>query len=309
MTTGWVFDCKRFAIHDGQGLRSTLFLKGCPLRCPWCHNPEGVTTGQRLMHVASRCIACGTCLDVCPESALSGEGVERGIRIDGKRCTRCGRCVEACPTGALVFDARELSSDQAVIELLRDRTFFDVSSGGITLTGGEPLLQPEFALEVLAGCRREGVSTAVETCLAAPRDHVEAMARLADEIFVDLKLADERRHEELLGWPLEPVRRNLERLVALGARLTVRVPLVPGFTATEPNLRGIGQLVAGLDRQPPVELLNFNPYAEAKYRRLGRAWPFSPGSRRYSPQEMAQLRQVVERAGVESVLDEQNEPG
>jgi pyruvate formate lyase activating enzyme len=209
----------------------------------------------------------------------------------------------------MAFDARELTSEQAIAELLRDQTFFEVSSGGVTLSGGEPLLQPEFAVEVLDGCRRKGAGTAIETCLAAPLQHVQAMARVTDEVFVDLKLADERQHREVLGWSLEPILRNLQYLVGARANVVVRIPLIPGFTATESNLQGIGRIVAGLETQPPVELLNFNPFAEAKYRRMGRAWAFAEGSRRYSLQELAVFRQVLKRAGVERVLDEQEEPG
>ncbi len=309
MTTGWVFDCKRFSIHDGQGLRSTLFLKGCPLRCPWCHNPEGMVSGQRLFHTAARCIGCGTCLHVCAESALSVADSVRDVRVDETRCTKCGRCVEACPTGAMAFDAREMSSEEAVSELLRDQTFFDVSRGGVTLSGGEPLLQPEFAVEVLAGCRKKGAGTAIETCLAARLSHVEAMARVTDEVFVDVKVADERRHRELLGWSLVPILRNLQYLIRVRANLVVRIPLIPELTATESNLQGIGRIVAGLQPQPPVELLNFNPFAEAKYRRLGQRWAFPSDSRRYSPPELAAFRQVLQNAGVKRVLDEQEEPG
>jgi pyruvate formate lyase activating enzyme len=309
MTTGWVFDCKRFSIHDGKGLRSTLFLKGCPLRCPWCHNPEGMVPGQRLFHNAARCIGCGTCLRACPESALSVTDSDRDVRIEETRCTSCGRCIEACPTGAMAFDARELTSEQAVAELLRDQTFFEVSSGGVTLSGGEPLLQPEFAIEVLDGCRRRGAGTAIETCLAAPLHHVEAMALVTDEVFVDIKLADERQHREVLGWSLEPILRNLQYLVRVRANVVVRIPLIPDFTATESNLKGIGRIVAGLEPQPPMELLNFNPFAEAKYRRLGRTWAFPEGSRRYSPQELAAFRQALQSAGVKRVFDEQEQPG
>ena len=309
MTTGWVFDCKRFSIHDGRGLRSTLFLKGCPLRCPWCHNPEGMVPGQKLLHSGARCIGCGTCLRACPESALSAGSSDRDILIDPGRCTRCGRCTDACPTGALAFDAREMTSGQAIEELLRDQTFFDVSSGGVTLSGGEPLLQPEFAVEVLDGCRRKGAGTAIETSLAAPLRHVEAMARVTDEVFVDIKLADARRHREVLGWQLEPILQNLRHLIQARATVVVRIPLIPGFTATESNLQGIGQIVAGLEPQPPVELLNFNPFAEAKYRRLGRTWAFPEGSRRYSVQELEGFSQVLRSAGVERVLDEHGEPG
>jgi glycyl-radical enzyme activating protein len=309
MTTGWVFDCKRFSLHDGQGLRSTLFLKGCPLQCPWCHNPEGMVPGQRLFHGAARCIGCGTCLRACPESALSVADSDHDVRVDSVRCTKCGRCIDACPTGAMAFDAREMSSEQAIDELLRDQTFFEVSSGGVTVSGGEPLLQPEFTIEVLDGCRRMGVGTAIETCLAAPLRHVEAMARVTDEVFVDIKLADERQHREVLGWSLESILQNLQYLIRVRANVVVRIPLIPGLTATESNLRGIGRIVAGLEQQPPVEMLNFNPFAEAKYRRLGRKWAFPEDSRRYSLQELAAFRQVLQSAGVKRVLDEHEELG
>lgn len=309
MTTGWVFDCKRFSLHDGQGLRSTLFLKGCPLRCPWCHNPEGMVPGQRLIHTAARCIGCGTCLRACPESALSAADSARDVRIDGTRCTKCVRCIDECPTGAMAFDAREISSEQAIDELFRDLTFFEVSSGGVTLSGGEPLLQPEFTIEVLDGCRRRGVGTAIETCLAVPLRHVEAMARVTDEVFVDIKLADERQHRELLGWSLEPILRNLQYLIRARANVIVRVPLIPGFTATESNLGGIGRIIAGLEPQPPVELLNFNPFAEAKYRRLGRTWAFPKGSQRYSMHELSAFRQALKSEGVRRIFGENEELG
>jgi pyruvate formate lyase activating enzyme len=209
----------------------------------------------------------------------------------------------------MAFDAREMSSEQAIAELLRDQTFFEVSSGGVTVSGGEPLLQPEFTIEVLEGCRRRGVGTAIETCLAARLQHVEAMARVTDEVFVDIKLSEERQHREVLGWSLESILQNLQYLVRARANVVVRIPLIPGFTATESNLQGIGRIVVGLEQQPPVELLNFNPFAEAKYRRLGRTWAFPEGSRRYSPLELAAFRQVLQSAGVKRVLDEQAEPG
>ena len=166
--TGVIFDCKRFAVHDGEGLRTTLFLKGCPLRCPWCQNPEGLRREVQLWHRQSQCLQCGCCAQACKKGSIS---MQPCPVIDRTRCDACGACVTACPAAAMELCGKEISAEQAAALLLRDRVFFG-SQGGVTLSGGEALAQPEFACEVLALCKKAGVDTAIETSLYAPEETV-----------------------------------------------------------------------------------------------------------------------------------------
>lgn len=302
MTIGVIFDIKRFALHDGRGLRSTLFLKGCPLSCPWCQNPEGIESTIQLRHFPSRCISCGECISSCPEDALSFGLGDRDIKIDRSLCLKCGTCIRQCPTNALQFDGRTISARDAVEELLRDRTFFEVSEGGVTLSGGEPLSQPEFAREVLALCKAEGVETAIETTLACTKHVLDGVMPLTDEFLVDLKLADETRHRATVGVENNRIHTNLRYLMERGARVTVRVPMIPEYTVDEENLRGIAAIVASLDPQPPVELINFNPLARDKYALLERTWPLGPSIQRYRHDAMNCFGEIVRGEGVRTVI-------
>ncbi len=197
---GLVFDIKKFAIHDGPGIRSTLFLKGCPLKCVWCHNPEGLENRKHLWYFENKCIKCGSCISVCPNNALSkGENGEPFIRIDNTHCDNSSFCVEACPTRALTFDSYELEVDEAVEKLLQDRVFYQQSGGGITISGGDPLFQGEFSRAVLQRCRDNGVHTAIETCMYAKEELFRSFFDLVDLFIVDLKIFNEADHIKYTG--------------------------------------------------------------------------------------------------------------
>jgi len=295
---GVIFDLKRFAVHDGRGIRSTLFLKGCPLRCPWCQNPEGLSRELRLWHQPATCIRCGTCTAACPEKALS---LTERVRIDREKCTLCGVCAERCPTGALSLDGREISAEQAAELLLRDLPFFG-NGGGITLSGGEATAQPEFALEVLRLCRERGAGTAMETCLFAPWETISRFLPYVDYFLTDLKLFDPEEHLRATGVPNAPILANFRALSEAGADILARTPLIPGFTDTEENIRSIARFVVSVNREIPCELLNYNPLCRSKYAALDEEYPVSGGP--LSEERMEAFRAILREEGVRHIVKE-----
>jgi len=294
-----VFDIQRFSVHDGPGIRTTLFLKGCPLRCLWCQNPEGLEGAIRLWHFQNLCERCGTCVDACPQRALAL--TEQGMHIDRSRCDLCGKCIDACPRNALSFDGRDLEVDEAVAQLAADKVFFDRSGGGVTFSGGDPLLQADFVSAVARGLKARGIHTAIETSLFAPWASVEALMPVIDLFIVDLKVADPVRHAELTGQEsgliLENARR-LARALAGTGRLLFRVPLIPRLTAQPANLSALAALAASIDPAVPIELMNYNPLAAAKYRRMGKEHALANETSSFTERELAAYRAVFAECGL-----------
>ena len=235
-TTGVIFDIKRFAIHDGDGIRTTVFIKGCPLRCPWCHNPEGRKKAIELMWFSTLCVRCGSCVESCGRHALTLE--DNRIRIDRNACTLNADCVNVCPTNALRLDGREITAEEVYSEAIKDKLFY-TSNGGITLSGGEPLAQPEFCRAILKICRQNGLNTAVETCLYADEVDVLALVPLVDQFFTDIKILDDKRHKTAVGVSNKKILSNFKALSKAGANICVRIPLIPGFTDDDQNIRDI----------------------------------------------------------------------
>ena len=240
---GTVFDIQRFSLHDGPGVRTTVFLKGCPLACAWCHNPEGISPRPEVLVTEARCLRCGACAAACPETDAAGE---TAAPLHPERCARCGACVAACPGGARRLAGRETTAAAVVAELERDRVFHEESGGGATFSGGEPLLQFDFLVELLAGCRAAGIHTALDTCGHAPREHVLAAGRLADLVLYDLKCVDGARHRAATGADNADLLANLRALAAAGTALWLRVPLVAGFNDDDGDARATAALAAEL---------------------------------------------------------------
>jgi pyruvate formate lyase activating enzyme len=263
--TGFISHVMRFALHDGPGIRTTVFLKGCPLACWWCHNPETQESRPTLMYSAERCRRCLACVDACPAGALAWVD---GAPVVGPECSLCGDCADACVSEARVLVGRRCSAGEVLDEVERDVPFFDESGGGITISGGEPLSQPRFLGALLAGARERGMHTVLQTCGHAPQDVAVRLCSLADLVLYDLKLMDAAAHERYTGVSNEQILSNLGALAESGVPLVVRIPVIPGINDTEQEQR---LLRAFVERHAvrAVELLPYHAAGTAKYRRIG----------------------------------------
>ncbi len=298
--TARVLEIQRMSTEDGPGIRSTLFFKGCSLRCGWCHNPESIPLEPQLIWREVACIGCRSCVEACPEQARA-LGVD-GAAVDPDACTVCGTCARECPGAAIAVLGEDRTVDDVVVELLKDRAYFEESGGGVTLSGGEPVLWAGFAGEVLDRVRAVGVHAALDTCGAcSPRKLVD-LAQRADLVLFDLKQADSERHRELTGQLNERILDNLRLLVEAGVPLWIRTPLIPDATATGENLRSLGALIADLgDAVLRWELCAFNNLCRDKYRRLGRPWPWADVPL-LTADELAGFERVAKTSGVDPEL-------
>lgn len=267
MQTGIVFNIQRYSIQDGPGIRTTVFLKGCPLRCGWCHNPEGQSPAPQLMLVETRCIGCGECAVVCP--LCEGIAERKPALVLADRCKVCGRCVEACPTGARRIVGRRMSTSEVMSELLKDEVFYAESGGGVTFSGGEPLAQPAFLGDLLRACRASGLHTAIDTCGFGSAETVVALGQLADLLLFDIKLMDDALHRRYTGVSNEQILANLRALDAVHRNIWLRVPLIPGITDAPENLEATAKLAGSLRNVRRITVLPYHKTGVQKFRRLG----------------------------------------
>lgn len=267
---GRIFKIKRFSVHDGQGIRTSVFLKGCPLNCLWCHSPEGIGSENTLWHDNSLCIACGDCVKVCRNKALElVVDPDSHINIDRKLCSLNGDCVNKCPTGALQFTGSIMTIQEIMDEIVKDLLYYRISGGGATLTGGEPLFQPDFSMRILEECRRNEIHTAMETSLFCEKDILSSVSEFIDLFLVDIKIFDQSQHIRYTGKPNELIKQNFRYLAESGKQVIVRVPMVEGITDTEENKNAIISFVHNIDSRIPIEFIPYNPLAENNYKRLG----------------------------------------
>ncbi len=267
MTTALIFNIQQFSTEDGPGIRTTVFIKGCPLRCAWCHNPEGLSPQRDLVWHDTRCIAARECLRVCPENALTL--TPSGMVIDRARCTVCGKCAEACPASAMEVIGKEWNSEELVGELLKDKVFYETSGGGITFSGGEPMMQADFLCEILPRCKDAGLHVALDTCGAVSPERYRRVIDWVDLVLFDLKIMDAERHRAATGVGNELILNNARLLATRGVPMWIRTPIIPGYTDDRTNIAAIARFVR--DALPTVErwdLLAYTNLGKPKYHRL-----------------------------------------
>ncbi len=265
-----IFAIKRYALHDGPNIRITIFFKGCPLACLWCHNPEGIDFVSKVLFLADKCVDCGECVGHCPEKALhpTAEGVLR----DDDRCTSCATCVDVCPALAHEATGRSMSIAEIVTEIKKELPFFDQSGGGVTCSGGEPLSQPESLLALLQACGQLGIHRAVDTSGFARLETLLEVARYSELFLYDIKHMDSIIHERFTGVANDLILSNLKALGDNGHASRVRIPLIMGVNDNEKNIRATGAFVAGCKGVQGIDILPYHPSATAKYRKLGQAY-------------------------------------
>ena len=294
-----ILNYQRMSTEDGPGLRTTLFVKGCPLKCRWCHNPESISVKPQIEWLAVRCIGCGTCVETCPNHVL--RATPEGIIIDRDTCVACAKCVEECPTGAIELKGKRVTVDEAYRELVKDAAYFG-KDGGVTLSGGEITMQSKEAAELLRKLKGNGIGTALDTCGLTARENFDLLLPYVDIFLYDIKLIDPERHKEFTGVDNEVILSNFdylaERIRGTDKRIWVRTPIIPGATDTDDNIRGIAQCIKG--KYERWEMCAFNNLCRDKYDRLYQDW-FYKSTELMTAERMQELVAIATDLGLTEV--------
>lgn len=303
--TGRVFNIQRFSLHDGPGIRSVVFLKGCQMSCIWCANPEGLRQDNDVLWRASSCQHCGACVDAC-QKGIHQWSNKNHVIDPSMSCDGCRLCEEACPSQALKIVGRQMSVDEVHQEVVKDVAYYQLSGGGVTLSGGEVMLQPDFAVQVLQNLRREGIHTAVETAGFAPWSAVDKVSTVADLVLYDLKLADDTLHQRFTGVSNIRILRNLEKLLTLNTPVRLRIPVIPGVNDSSHEINNMLQLIsnltAGKTSFQGIDLLPYHAYGVQKYSLLGRDYPASTIIRKGTESNGATFLQIAKDRGISATL-------
>ena len=293
--TALIENIQGYSIHDGPGIRTVVFLKGCPLRCRWCANPENLADRVQIGFLSNLCQHCGRCAKSCPQGAILPDADRR---IDRARCDECGKCVDACFYGALVRYGREMTVEEVYDKVRRDKMFYDSSGGGVTVSGGEPLTHAEFVAELFRLCRGEGIHTCVETCGCVPQRALETVLPLTDLFYFDLKLMDSGLHRAYTGLDNAQILQNARFLAEQGAELLFRQPLIPGVNSTEENVRATAEFIRSLGRpELGLQLMPYPRMGTSKYAALDQ--PYTLEALEIMPGEQVEaVRALYESCGV-----------
>ena len=260
-----IFNIQKCSIHDGAGLRTLVFFKGCPLRCLWCANPESQSYKAEIMEFPSKCIGCGFCRKECKVGAIKEDG-----RIDRAACTGCFKCVDACYAESRKIAGEEYTVDELFKEIDKDRLFYETRGGGVTFSGGEPLTQPEYLAEIAARCKKSNISVNIESCGYGKYDEFKKALPYIDAMFMDIKQIDSGKHKEMTGFGNELILDNIKKISEFGVPITIRTPVVPGYTDSPDNIEGIAKFICDLPSVSEYELLPYHRLGESKYAALGR---------------------------------------
>lgn len=289
-----IFDIKRFAIHDGEGIRTTIFFKGCPLNCIWCHNPESIYKGKDIWVIQENCINCKKCL-LCPEKAIEIDS-DGYVNIDKPNCTFCNLCIDLCPVNCIARIDRQITIEESIDEIMKDKLFYEASNGGVTLSGGEPFLQKEFVLKLLKTLKEMNITTNIDTSLYCDIETIKEAVKYTENFLVDIKFIDEAKHKKYVGNSNKRILENFNYLAKNVDNIVVRVPLVPGITAVYENISEITKFVVSINADIPIELLNYNNLGNVKYSRLGKeciCCELKP----LTEKELAKMKGIVEKFG------------
>ncbi len=292
MSVGRIYNIERFTLHDGPGIRTTVFFKGCPLRCQWCSNPESQSAEKELSLISENCTRCGRCVDVCPRGALS---LRPGyVVIDRRKCDGCGKCAEVCRTQALELWGRDVSVDELLSRIARDKPFYENSGGGVTFSGGEVFSQTEFLVDVLKACTAERISTAIQTSCYTPTTSLDEVIRHTDLIIADIKHMDDAEHRSLTGVGNELILRNIRHIAETHPALVIQLPLIPGLNDSEENIVEEIRFISSLPRILGVSIVPYHQLGASKYRRFGRNYLLSgiePPDREYLEKKTSIFRE------------------
>lgn len=294
-TTGVIFNTQKFSIHDGAGIRTLIFMKGCPLRCIWCSNPESQKRETELMFVRSKCTGCGKCATLCSQGATDPETLD----IDRSRCVKCGLCASRCYANAKKLTGREVTVREMMELIEKDRIFYTNSGGGVTVGGGEPVMQYEFVETLLSACRASNVHTAIETCGYGEWEKIKGIFDNTDQVFFDLKAMDPQLHRKLTGVDNEKILANAKNIAAAGNKITFRIPLVPGCNDSSENIRRTGEFVSSLSRaggDVSVEILPYHDLGKDKYRWLDMEYELS-GTEKPDTLHVEDCKDILSRLG------------
>lgn len=292
---GIVTNIQRFSLTDGDGIRTTVFFKGCNMNCSWCHNPETIKSNSELMFYESKCIGCGKCFEACPTGAQ--QVVDGKHIIDRNKCVNCGKCAEVCYAEALIMCGTQMSVEDIMKEIRQDKAYYENSNGGVTLSGGEVLCQKEFAIALTDACHKESVSVAVETNLCFSYDYVKELLSKVDLIMCDLKIFDDEAHKVHTGVSNKNIIENIKKVDELGIPVIVRTPLIPGATDSKDNIEKIAAYVKNMKNLFRYELLNFNPLGEGKYKGLDKENKFE-AARPFGEDKLNEMRKLLDKIGV-----------
>ncbi len=294
MVTGTIFNIQKYSIHDGPGIRTTVFLKGCPLNCWWCHNPESQERQLQLVLWRDRCLGCGDCKRACPNNAVA---LQDGIpHIDKGRCLSCGVCAGACPTGAMEVVGKTVTTEYVIKEIEKDLIFYDQSGGGVTFSGGEPLMQPEFLEQLIRDCKSRDIHTAVDTSGYASWDVLSGMCGSIDLILYDIKHMDDQMHIKTTGVSNRVILDNLEKLSKVHNNIVIRVPLVPGINDDHENIVNMARFISSINVRE-VNILPYHNTGMDKYGRLGKEYRL-PHTKEPAAQSLDSIKETLMSAGL-----------
>lgn len=297
MNTANIFNIQKFSVHDGPGIRTTVFFKGCPLKCLWCHNPESQNINTQILYDMDKCVLCGTCEKICPKKAIK---IENNILTTDESCDCCGQCVIYCIQGARQIAGKEYTVDDVVKEVLKDRVFYEKSSGGATLSGGEPLIHIDFVEELLKKLKDNNIHTAVDTCGAVSFENLKRAAKYTDMFLYDIKLMDDEKHLEFTGMSNKLILDNLKKLSLIHKNINIRMPIIEGVNGNEEHIIETIRFIEGLNISK-VNLLPYHDIAKHKYKKLGKVYEDDRMSKP-SDEKMQKFKEMFENNGYKAKI-------